>query len=166
MLFNNRDQRTRSRTTSVDSGIERVVEDICSRFGVTGKGSSIALQKAEFEAKANKSTFFGSRARNDTINSTSSSVQSLPSTAGTDQSSCRSSFDEKSYNPDYPFLSNDQRPKTRYGMTRGAKLTRESSKVSLVSTLSRVEETKDERAAHGASHSNGETDSRANEGKC
>ena len=165
MLFSKRDPHIRSRTTSVDSGIERVVEDICFRFGVTGKGSSAATRKAESEAKANKSTFFGLRARNNTINSTSSSVQSLPSTVGTGQSSCRSSFDEKPYNLDFPFIPNDQKSKARYGVTRGVKLTRESSKVSLTSTLGRVEEVNDEQAAYGTSHSANEPNIRPSGGK-
>lgn len=165
MLFTKRESPIKSRTTSVDSGIERVVEDICSRFGVTGKGSSAISAKIDAEAKGSKSSFFGFRVRNNTISSTTSSFQSLPSTTGTSQSSSRSSFDDKAYNSDYCSSFHDYKLTSRQGASRELRATRESSKVSLTSTLSRVEETGDERIVHGASHSVSEVNFRATGGK-
>lgn len=161
MLFTKRESPNKSRTTSVDSGIERVVEDICSRFGVTGKGTSTISAKIDAERKGSKSTFFGLRARNNTISSTTSSFQSLPSTTGTSQSSSRSSFDDKAYNSDYCSSLHDYKPTSRQGASRELRATRESSKVSLTSTLSRVEEIADERIVHGASHSVSEVNFRS-----
>ena len=165
MLFTKRESPIRSRTTSVDSGIERVVEDICSRFGVTGKGSSAVSAKIDSEAKGSKSSFFGLRTRNNIIASNTSSSQSLSSTTGTSQSSSRSSFDDKAYNSDYCSSFQDHKSNLRQGASREFRATRESSKVSLTSTLSRVEEIADECISHGASHSASEVNFRATGGK-
>ena len=141
------------------------MEDICFRFGVTGKGSSAISAKVHSEAKANKSSFFGLRVRNNTIASTTSSFQSLPSTTGTGQSSSRSSFDDKAYNSDYYPSFQEYKSNTRQGASCEFKTTHESSKVSLTSTLSRVEEIADERIVLGASHSASEVNLRATGGK-
>ena len=153
MIFNRRENSTKLRTPSVDTGIEKVVEDICYKFGVTGKGSPIASRNVEQEQKSSKPPFFGIRSRNNTVNSISSSVHSLPSTAGTGHSSSRSSFDGKPFGSDFSQFFEEHRQKTKNGSSRNGRVTRQSSKVSLASTLNKVEDLSDNHVKHGPSYS-------------